>query len=397
MITLHKLPYGHDIAFAIRDDDLSFFTDPAMIETIYHQAWSMGFKVSFAAVPNHKGSNNLNVPPKYRRTEAYYSIGENYKLVEVLQKKLNEGKIELMQHGYCHTKNENLPELEFDYKNRSLTCHGTAIDLNAYSEFYRESDIDIIRNIINGKDILKSIFATSITTFVSPQEYFSTGVWCGLKKANYDYCGCIGRYSLLNIPAKHIKFSKIFSYFVNKMLKKDIRCTEISTKITDIITIPATYRHYWNKYTDKISAEYAMKEFINIFEDRKEANSYFILLTHYWEYFYDWESKVTQKCQLEYLNKILLYVQENSDPWKCSIGDLIRWLKHIDKVEVTIRKDRVEIFSPFEIKGLSLLFKDERVFERLAPVYNTVPKNGKNFVVLDLNAGEKKVIPLSQK
>ena len=68
MITLHKLPYGHDIAFAIRDDDLSFFTVPMMLETIYQKAWDMDFKVSFATVPNHKGSNNLNVPPSYRKT-----------------------------------------------------------------------------------------------------------------------------------------------------------------------------------------------------------------------------------------------------------------------------------------------------------------------------------------
>jgi len=54
---------------------------------------------------------------------------------------------------------------------------------------------------------------------------------------------------------------------------------EILTRLSDIITIPAIYRHYWNKYTDKISAETAMREFINIFEELKESNSYFILLT----------------------------------------------------------------------------------------------------------------------
>jgi len=94
-----------------------------------------------------------------------------------------------MQHGYCHSINENLPELKFNYENRSLT--ETNIDLKVYSEFYGQPDIGIIRDILNGKDILEKTFNAKMTTFVSPQEYFSRGIWCGLKKANYDYCGVL--------------------------------------------------------------------------------------------------------------------------------------------------------------------------------------------------------------
>ena len=395
MITLHKLPYGHDIAFAIRDDDLSFFTDPVMIETIYSRAWSMGFKVSFAAVPNHKGSNNLNVPPKYRQTGIYYNIGGNHRLVEFLQKKLNEEKIELMQHGYCHSENENLPELRFDCTTGSLVSNGTAVDLRLYSEFYGKSDDDVINNILLGKDILEKTFDARITTFVAPQEYFSTGVWYGLKKANYDYCGSIGRSSLLIIPVKYLRFSNILRYVVYKLLNQDVQRIDSLTKISDIITIPATFRHYWNRYTESTSAEAAMSEFIRLFELRKQQNSHFILLTHYWEFFYDWKDQITQKRQLEYLNKILSFVQENSDPWKCSIGELIHWQKIIDKIEITARKDEIEIFSPFEVKGLSLLFEDESTFRKIAQTYDTIQKRGKNFVVFDINAGERKIICLS--
>jgi hypothetical protein len=394
MITLHKLPYGHDIAFVIRDDDISFFTDPMMLETIYQQAWDMGFKVSFAAVPNHKGTNNLNVPPEYRKTGLYYNIRDNSKLVEFLREKLNKDNIEIMQHGYCHTENENLPELRFDYQNGSLEYSGIVVDLARYSEFYDKGNLDVIQNILKGKKILEETFGIQITTFVAPQEYFSTGIWDGLKKANYDYCGGISPYSLLKIPIKNLRFNNVFRCFFYKLVKKDIKCISALTKISDIVTIPATYRHYWNRYINKNSSDVTMIEFIKIFEKKKEGNDHFILLTHYWEYFYDWEKQITQKYQLEYFKKILFFVQENSDPWKCSISELIQWQKIIEKVELTIRKDRIEIFSPFEVKGLSLIFEDDDALKKITAVHNTIKKNGKKFVIFKIKAGERKIISL---
>ena len=87
-------------------------------------------------------------------------------------------------------------------------------------------------------------------------------------------------------------------------------------------------------------------------------------------------------------------MQENSDPWKCSISELIQWQKIIEKIEITIRKDRIEIFSHFEVKGLSLLCEDDATLKKIARVQNTIQKKGKNFAIIDINAGERKIISL---
>jgi predicted deacetylase len=392
MIALHKLPYGHDIAFAIRDDDISFFTDPTMLEAIYKTAWELGFKVSFAAVPNHKGTDNLNVPPEYRKTGKYYNIRDNPKLVEFLREKLDEDNIEIMQHGYCHSEDENLPGLKFNREKGSLTYSGPTVDLEKYSEFYHKEPSEVIQNILKGKKILEETFGTQITTFVAPQEYFSTGIWYGLKEANYDYCGCINRHSFIKIPPKNLRIKNIFYCAVSQLLKQDLDDIDAFTKISDIVTIPATYRHYWNRYTDEISAENSMTEFITIFEKKKALNGYFILLTHYWEYFYDWKKEITQKDQLEYLHKILSFVQENSDSWKCSISELIQWQKSIEKVDFAVRKGKIEIFSPFEVKGLCLLIQDEDTLKKIASNHPIIERKGKTFVIININAGERKII-----
>ena len=78
-----------------------------------------------------------------------------------------------------------------------FSTNGTAVDLRLYSEFYGKSDDDVINNIFLGKDILEK-HLSRITTFVAPKN---TSLLClvWIEKANYDYCGSIGRSSLLII------------------------------------------------------------------------------------------------------------------------------------------------------------------------------------------------------
>jgi len=83
--------------------------------------------------------------------------------------------------------------------------------------------------------------------------------------------------------------------------------------------------HYWNKYINDKSSIYWFNRFKEEFKSRLKRRGFFILVTHYWEYFYDWLNEVTQLRQLEYLNKILEYI-DNYNVWKCSITELFKWL-----------------------------------------------------------------------
>jgi len=394
MIKVHPLPYAVDVAFAIRDDDVSYFTSPEKLEKIYKSAWDMGFKVSFAAIPMHKGTNNLNIPPEFRNTGKYYPINQNKELVEYLKAKISEGKADIMQHGFCHTENSNLPALKFDLeKGLLLGYNGQKTDLSKYSEFHGADEKDVSSKIKKGKIILEETFGVPIKVFVSPQELLTKHLWMALWKNNLNYCGSIGRNVITQIPVRYINFYPLLKLLTKKAFRINPEAiAEDITHITDIITIPATYRHYWNKFTNDGSTEYWFNQFKKIFEMRKQQNSYFILLTHYWEYFYDWEEEITQKRQYEYLDKIFKYVNDNSKMWKCTISELVEWMIARNNIITKEKQGEIKIFSPYDISGLSIQL--DRGMENFSNENAEIKeKDGKSFMVLDVKAGQKITIP----
>ena len=388
-LRVHPLPYASEIAFAIRDDDISYFTPPEKLEKIYKKAWNMGIKASFATIPMHKGTNNPNVPHEFRNDGKYYPINQNEKLVEYLKTKISEGKVDIMQHGFCHTENPNLPALMFDFKKAVLSGYdGQKIDLAKYSEFYGVDEKDVSSKVKRGKNILEETFGIPIKVFVAPQELLTKPLWMALWKNNLNYCGGVGRNIITQIPFNRINFRPLLKIAVKKVLKINPESiTGNIMHITDIITVPATYRHYWNKFMSDDLAEYWFNHFKSIFENKKKQNGYFVLLTHYWEYFYDWEEEITQKKQYEYLNKILKYVDDNSNVWKCTVSELVDWIMVRDSLIIKERQEGVKIVSPYDISGLSIqLDQDMENFNNKD--VEIKEEDGKSFMVLDVKAGE---------
>ena len=52
-----------------------------------------------------------------------------------------------------------------------------------------------------------------------------------------------------------------------------------------------------------------------------------MLVNHYWEYFFDWQDRITRKVQLKYLHKILDYIHSKPDVWKCGLNELAATLQ----------------------------------------------------------------------
>jgi hypothetical protein len=78
----------------IRDDDISYFTQPSMLEEIYSKCWDCGIPICFSVIPSHstdtQGSGleyEPNIPPAYRCKKAEYAVSENKKLCNFLNKK----------------------------------------------------------------------------------------------------------------------------------------------------------------------------------------------------------------------------------------------------------------------------------------------------------------------
>lgn len=389
-IRIHPLPYAADIAFAVRDDDLSYFTPPEKLEKIYRNAWDKGFKVSFATVPMHKGTNNPNVPPEYRNNSKYYPINQNEELVEYLKAKISEGKVDIMQHGFCHTENSNLPVLKFDLEKGNLSNYdGQKIVLAKYSEFYMANGKDIHHKIEKGKNILEDTFGVPIKVFVAPQELLTKPLWEALWKNNLNYCGGIGMKIITQTPINRINFYSLLKAATKKILKVNPESIgDDIVQITDIITVPATYRHYWNKFRDDELAEYWFNNFKMVFENRRRQKSYFILLTHYWEYFYDWEEEISQVQQHEYLDKIFKYVNDNSKVWKCTISELGDWIMARNSIVIKEKRGEIKIFSPYNISGLSISLKNVESVDIDEGNIEIMKKNDERFIILDMGAGE---------
>ena len=88
--------------FAIRDDDISFFTRPEDLENIYKEIWERNILVSFSVVPFSVESHYCGDWDNFYQETELKAIGENKDLVDFLKSKLKENKISIMLHGYSH-------------------------------------------------------------------------------------------------------------------------------------------------------------------------------------------------------------------------------------------------------------------------------------------------------
>jgi len=132
--------------FAIRDDDVNFFTKPEDLEKVYNDIWNI-CPVSFAVIPFVKGMVSPMIPEKYWNEKKYFPIGENFGLVAYLKEKIKEKKISIMLHGYSH---ENNPDgYEF------------------------ETGDNLYNKIKDGKEYLEKVFGVEVKTFVPPHNTIS--------------------------------------------------------------------------------------------------------------------------------------------------------------------------------------------------------------------------------
>jgi hypothetical protein len=95
--------------------------------------------------------------------------------------------------------------------------------------------------------------------------------------------------------------------------------------VSKVPCLVSSYKHYWNKYFNEEVAEYWFKKVKEGFQSCLKRKGVFILHTHYWEYFYDWLNEPSQTRMLEYLYRILEYVDQ-FNIWKCKVTELFEAL-----------------------------------------------------------------------
>jgi hypothetical protein len=130
--------------FAIRDDDINYFTRLETLERVYRNIWDT-VPVSLAVIPfvaPHEGF----APERFRKNKIY-PIGENRELADFIRKKISENSVSIMLHGYSH------------------------ISYGNHHEFDVGEDLE--EKVRKGKQYLEELFDVKIKTFVAPNHSFS--------------------------------------------------------------------------------------------------------------------------------------------------------------------------------------------------------------------------------
>lgn len=237
----------------LRDDDVSYFTNPDDLEEIYSKLFEKNIPVCFSVIPKHKGNIKkngeleINVPPKYRGMDRTFSILENKKLCDYLKKKKKKKQIELCLHGLNHDYNK---KAEFEVK-----------------------DYEVAKEMLNESlNEFRKAFKFKPKIFVPPYDKISKEG----KKAVFDFgldlCTNANNYSILNRNKSFIREgeSKIFlsknylpSFRIKTWKKRLLRYGKRKIKEKKKSTIIIT-SHYWQFFHE---FEKPKVEMINEFQD----------------------------------------------------------------------------------------------------------------------------------
>jgi len=285
----------YQAAFAIRDDDTSFFTRPEMLDKLYGYAWELGFKVTLSVIPMHRAINDYNVPPNFRGLNKCFAIHENDELVEFIKEGIKNDLIDVVQHGYTHEK--------------------------PHAHSGRKTS-DYILSVKKGRRMLEEAFNMTIRVFVPPYEYVSKPLWIAVYSEGMYFCRSIRSYRnlLLNIPLSQIRPISAIKLFLRKATGRPMHLGFLD--ISSMVEIVPSYSHHWRKYVSEEGARLSFDRFKKTFDRVYHSGGVFVLLNHYWEYFFDWKDSVTRKLQQKYLYKILDYVDSKPNVWKCGLNEL---------------------------------------------------------------------------
>ena len=147
---------------ALRDDDTSYFTDPARLEAVYHDVWQR-IPIGLAVVPHAAGFADKAVPEKYWDAGRAFPLEENAPLVAALREHLEAGRVTVAQHGFTHE------------------------DFADGHEFQAAPDIE--SRLARGQAYLEGVLGTRVRVFVPPHNALSKRGLAAVSAAGLNLLG----------------------------------------------------------------------------------------------------------------------------------------------------------------------------------------------------------------
>lgn len=232
------------IKFAIRDDDVSFFTKKEQLDSAY-SFMTRGGCVSLSVVP-YTCPNHMNkVFPYGEGIEfGYYDIGKNKDLVNYLNDGLRNKRYDILLHGFSH-----------EYRQISGAWK---------AEMIWKGEEQLSLEIMRGKHHLEDLFNCTVNVFVAPNNSIDAKSIRVIENLGMNYSGII-MYNDRDIN---------FRYIINFCRRWGYRM---------IFKIPFPGVLDYGKHKELIA--YTIDDYKRlIFEYKKckERNQPFVVYTHYW-------------------------------------------------------------------------------------------------------------------
>lgn len=164
------------IDFAIRDDDINFWTKPQDLNNLYRELWQQQIPISFSIIPFCVATYHWGDPERfYQNPDDIGDIANNKNLISFLKKLIDQRQIDLMLHGYCHLyrirRKESKDELLATGENlHSIRKTVRGSELIWLGEYRWKSQGDLVEQTIRGRNHLERILKTPIKVFVPPSN-----------------------------------------------------------------------------------------------------------------------------------------------------------------------------------------------------------------------------------
>lgn len=231
--------------FSIRDDDTSYFTNPDDLERAY-DFLDDNAVVSLSTIPfafpYHKDTNPYNVEVDLK----YYDIFENTELVDYLRNNVQNGKFEILLHGYSH-----------EYRK---------IGNSWYSEMLWKSKGQLKRELACGKKHLEEMFNCRISTFVAPNNLITAKGIAVIEELGMNFSGTIWKK-----PDR-----KLDRYYLHNYIHR--ACYSLSHGF------PYSGVYQYSKHKELYAHKIKDYEYIKRVYEECLSNGYnLVLYTHYWE------------------------------------------------------------------------------------------------------------------
>lgn len=235
---------------ALRDDDTSFFTDPARLESVYHDVWDR-IPIGLAVIPHACGFVDKAIPEKYWDAGRAFPLDENAPLVESLRTLVKGGRVSISQHGYTH---EDYPDGH---------------------EFQAAPDLE--SRLARGQAYLERVLDTRIRVFVPPHNALSKR---GLKAIDSAGLHLLGSFLSFRPSLRPWDLQTPANWWRIKTYRD-----KTGRAKTDRLVYPHVlrYRNHAEFGCYSLIPKTTFEDLRRGFDEARAAGGDFCLATHYWE------------------------------------------------------------------------------------------------------------------